>query len=165
MTLEIKIILGVVLILALLGGGYFGYRSAYDSGQTAGKAQIQTAWDNDKAAITATADAAIAAATKAKEDALANNEAISNDYQAQLSAANASASQFAQRLRNAEATIAANRSAMSKAGSGSSLKDPGAPTSSDQLGQLVALVTDLRTECAANADQLDALNKELAPQL
>lgn len=107
-------------------------------------------------------DAAIATATKQRDDALQANEVAQNGYQIQLSAANSSAADFAKRLRSAEARIAANSSAVSKDGSG---QQPS--TASSQAGD-VGLTNALGAalaECSSNAAQLDALIVELKPQL
>jgi len=159
---EIKLGIIAVIVIALALGGYLGYRSAYDSGLTAGKAEIQAAWDTDKAKIQAVTDAAIAQATKDKEDAIAANEAIQNDYQTQLSAARTLSDALAQRLRSYTASHPANSGAVSKAGSGS---EPAATSS--QAGDVIltnALGAAL-AECSANTAQLDALIVEIKRQL
>lgn len=156
-----KVIVGLALGAALSFGGYH----VADLKGKAALASLQHAWDQDKAAIQKVTDDAIAKATQERDTALQANEAISNDYQAKLSTANSDAAQFAQRLRNAENIIAANRGALPKANDNASPATTGAARGSDQLGQLVALVTGLRTECKANSDQLDALSAEMRPQL
>ena len=152
-------------LLALLAAFGWGAYADYAAGRKAGQDAIQTAWDKDKAAIQATADAAIAQATKERDAAVAANEGIENDYQAKLSAATANAATFASRLRNAESLIAANRGAVPQAGNNPGATAASTPSSADQLGQLVTLVTQLRTECKANADQLDGLIAEIKTQL
>jgi hypothetical protein len=162
MTTEVKMIaIGVGVILLALAG-YLGYRSAYDSGLMAGKAEVQTLWDADKAAIQRVADAAIAQATKERDDALTANEVAQNGYQTQLSAANASAADFAKRLRYTEALIATRSSAVPKAGSGQQ------PTATSTQSGDVSLTNALGAalaECSANVAQLDALIIEIKPQL
>jgi low affinity Fe/Cu permease len=162
---EAKIIAGLVGIIVFLGAIFFGFRTVYDAGHTAGVLLVQNEWDADKAAIQKVTDAAIASATKQRDDALAANEAIESDYQNKLSTVAASATVFAARLRNAEATIAANRNSVPKTPNNSSSTPAGTASSADQLGQLVTLVTGLRTECAANSDQLDALIAQIKTQL
>ena len=151
--------------LLAIGGviGYGHYR--YEAGDKNGSNRVTVAWDADKSAIQKAADAQLAIVTKAKEDALAANEVIQNGYQVQLSAANANAADFAIRLRRAEANLAANRGNMPKASGGSGSTDTSSPTSADQLGQLVGLVTGLRTECIKNDAQLDSLIAQSIRQL
>jgi hypothetical protein len=165
MTSEIKLIgIGLAVILLALGG-YFGFRYAYDDGEISGKAQIQTAWDADRAAIQKLTDTAIAAATKQRDEALTANEAIQNDYQTKLSAANANAADFSRRLSNALSGATANRSAVPQAGAGPSPATASTPSSAEQLGKLVGLTADLHAECVANSAQLNALIAEIKPQL
>jgi hypothetical protein len=151
----IKIGAAIALLAAL---GWLG-RAIY----SAGEQHTQLAWDAARIIEKSTYDAAVAQATKERDAALATNEAISNDYQIKLDAANSNAADFAQRLRNATARIYSNQ--VSKAGDRPAASDPSAPSSAGQLGQLVTLVTDLRTECKANSDQLDALIAEVKPWL
>ena len=158
----IAILVGIILFL---GAVFFGLRAVYDAGHSAGVSETTAQWDADKIAIQKVTDAAIAQATAERDMALKSNEAIQNDYQSKLTAATANAADFALRLRNAETLIAANRSNNSKAGGGSESATASAASSTDQLGQLVALVTDFRTECKANSDQLDSLISEIKPQL
>lgn len=165
MTAEIKAIAIAAAVLIVALGGYLGFRLAFNSGVTAGKAETQILWDNDKAKIQSVADAAIAEATKEKEAALANNEVIQNGYQAQLSAVNASAAEFAKRLRDAETRLAASSRNLPQANSGQPATATSAPTSADQLGKLAQLTADLHAECTANADQLDSLSGQIKPQL
>lgn len=146
----------------LIGLGFWGFMTVYDDGKREGANAIQTRWDADKAAITATADAAIAQANKSRDEALEANEAIQNDYTQKLSATAAAGADLAQRLRNAEARLAANRSAPSQASGGQGAPDPG-PTASD--ARLTSLLGNAFAECAANADQLDALIAEVQPQI
>lgn len=161
MLTYLKLGLGIALAAAIAWGAY----ADYAAGRKAGQDAVQTAWDKDKAQIQAVADAAIAAATKERDAALTANKGIQNDYQAKLSAANANAAGFAQRLRNAESLIAAGGSSVPKTGGGQPTAGPSSPSSADQLGSLVTLVTQLRTECSANSDQLDALIAEVKPWL
>jgi hypothetical protein len=156
-----KLAFYAVLVTAIAYGGYH----VADLKGKAALEKLQLAWDADKAAIQKAADAAIAQATKDRDAALEANGVIQSEYQTQLSSANASAAQFANRLRNAESRLTASSSSTGKANSGQTTTATGTPTSADQLGQLVSLVTDLRTECLQNADQLDSLTAEIRPQL
>lgn len=141
---------------------FFGFRAVYTAGDNAGASRVQTQWDEDKSAIQKVTDAAIATATKQRDDALQANEVAQNGYQIQLSAANSSAADFAKRLRSAEARIAANSSAVSKAGSGQ--QPSSASSQAGDVGLTNALGAAL-AECSSNSAQLDALIVELKPQL
>jgi hypothetical protein len=160
-TTEIKLIAVGVIVILLALGGYIGYRSAYDSGQTAGKAEIQSAWDTDKAKIQSVTDAAIAQATKDKEAAIAANEGIKNDLQAQLASISSDNAQLAKRLRLA-ASAPTSRNSLPKAADNQ--KSPTAPVD-DSVGRLNQLLTSALTECRTNWANYSALIKELGPQL
>jgi hypothetical protein len=162
MTLEIKAILALVLLLGLVGFGFWGYRSAYGSGQTAGKAEVQGAWDRDKAAIQALTTDAIAQAMKDKDAALIANEGVRHDLQTQVDSARAIAGNLAQRLRIATARSASNSGPVSQAGPRQGAATTVPASSNDAI--TVAIANAL-TECAVNADNHDALIKELTPQL
>ena len=162
MATETKII---VFLLALLGLGILAWvvkDRIYDSGVTAGKATIQLAWDQNKAEIQKTADDAIAAATKQRDDALSANEGIQSDYQTQLTSARALNGSLADRLRQYEARAAANSGTVPKAGGG---QGPPAAGAAPSVGRFDDLVGAAFGECASNSIQLNALIKELGPQL
>jgi DNA-directed RNA polymerase subunit F len=155
--MEAKLIglLGIIIAFVAL----FGWAEM----ERAGKNKIQAEFTQYKLTAAQEAATAIAAVNKERDDALTSNEAIALDYQNKLSTVAASATVFAQRLRNAEATIA--RNTVPKAGSGQPTTATISPSSADQLGKLAQLTADLHAECVANADQLDALIAELKPQL
>jgi hypothetical protein len=165
LSLEAKAILIGLLVVSLAVGGYFAFREAYDLGNTAGKAETQELWDADRSKIQTITDAAIAAANKQRDDALEANEVTASEYQKKVDAANSSAADFSKRLSNALASLAANRSAPSQTGGAPTASDPGPSPVAQQLGQLAAIVTGLRTECSQNADQLDGLIASIKPQL
>jgi hypothetical protein len=160
--MELKAILIGVAVLALACGGYWAYRSAYDAGDKAGAARVQVLWDADKASIQQVTAAALAKVNADKDAALQANEVIENELQAQLSAANASAGELAQRLRNAQSSLAANRSQLPKAGGGS---NAAAATSDPGLGPIDDAIAGALAECAANRARQVALIGELKPQL
>lgn len=162
MSLQIKAI-AILLALVVLVGGFFGYGAWRESvGKKNGANRIQVAWDADKAKIQAVTDAAIAQATAQKDMALQANEVIANDYQTQLSAAVADADSLAERLRNAEARLAAHSDTAAKAGDQPGITETGPQASHGELTNAVARVF---AECTENADQLDALIAEIRPQL
>jgi chromosome segregation ATPase len=162
MSEEIKAIaIGVGVILLALAG-YFGYRSAYDSGQTAGKAETQILWDADRIAIQKVADDAIAENTKEKEAALAANEGITNDLQNQLSSIRDLSGNLAMRLRDAESRAAASAGSLSQANDKLRTASGALNASLEQINGAVA---DTINECGANNAKYTALVKELRPQL
>ena len=162
MTTEIKLIVAGVLVIALGLGGFLLYRSAYDSGQTAGKAEIQVQWDTDKSKIQAVTDAAIAQATKDKEAAIAANEGIQNDLQTQLASMRDLNTTLAKRMRLASSNPSANSGTLPQAAGN---KDPVSAPANDSVGRLNQLLADALTECRANWANYSALIKELSPQL
>src|SRR5208282_2576891 len=162
MTTEAKLIAILVALLLLVGGIWYLTEQAHATGYKAGSAAIQVQWDQDKAAIQKTADAAIATATKERDDALAANEGISSDLQTQLSSARALNGQLANSLRQYQARAAASSGAVPKAGSGQ-----GATTtpSTPSLGQLDAATGAALTECYSDRLEYEALIKEIIAQL
>jgi len=158
----LKAIVITVVAILLIVGGWYGYHAAYKAGAGAGAAHIQVLWDADKAQIQAVTDKALAEANAAHDQAVTNNEAITDAYEAQLTSADALSDDLAHRLRDAEARAAANRGAVSKAGSGPGVVGPAPPSGPGQLERSLAAAL---TECRANSDQLAALIAELRPQL
>jgi hypothetical protein len=148
--------------LALLAAIGWGVVADYHAGKKAGSDAVQAAWDKDKASIQAVADAAIATATKERDAALEANEAVSNDYQTQLSAARALSGSLAAKLRDYAARTSASGGGVSKAGSGQGTA--GTSTPSGDAGLTNALGAAL-AECSANTAQLDALIVEIKPQI
>jgi hypothetical protein len=155
-------IIGAVALLAFFAWGAY---ADYSAGKKAGSDAVQRLWDADLLKRQALTDAAIAKATQERDAALTANGVIQDEYQAKLTVANNNAADFAQRLRNATSRLLASSSAMHSSGSGQIAPDPSAPSSAGQLGQLLALITGLRSECIENAAQLTALQKEITPQL
>ena len=95
--------------LALLAAIGWGVVADYQAGKKAGSDAIHAAWDKYKASIQAVADAAIATSNKGSGDvALEANEAVSNDYQTQLSAARALSGSLAAKLRDYAARTSAS---------------------------------------------------------
>jgi hypothetical protein len=152
-------IVGAVLLLAAV---FFGFRAVYDAGDKSGAARIQLQWDQDKADIQRLSDAAIANVTKERDAALQANEVAQNGYQAELSAANASAADFARRLRSAEARLAASSGSVPQASGGQQSADPSSQAGDVRLTNALGAAL---AECSENAAQLDALIVELKPQL
>jgi hypothetical protein len=160
--METKLLFVLAFIAALLIGGWWLDEHAYHSGLTAGKAEVQTAWDQDKAAIEKLDEAAIAKANKDRDDALATNEGIQNDLQTQLATARALNTDLAQRLRAYEISSTARGNSVSEARGG-----PDTPTAAvnASLGRLDDATAAALSECAANRTNQIALIGEIVPQL
>jgi hypothetical protein len=158
--LQAKVIIWVIVAVALVGFGFYEYRTVYNSGKQAGMEQIQDLWDKDKIAVQVVTDKAIADATAQRDMALKANEVIHDDYETKLSAAAASANLFAQRLR--DAYRAADRGAVPKGGSGQGSTAPSQPSGNDRL---TGLLSAAAAECLTNDDTLDALVGQISPQL
>lgn len=162
--MEAKLIAGLLALIGIVGLTGWGILADYDAGKKAGSDAVQKLWDTDKASIQATADAAIATATKERNDALAANEVLHDQYQNQLANVAADSASFAKRLRNAQAIIAAGSRQVPANSSGQSGVSPGQQNSAEQLGQLVTLTTALRAECVVNDDALDDLYQSIDKQ-
>jgi NhaP-type Na+/H+ and K+/H+ antiporter len=152
-------------LLVLLAVFCWGAIADYSAGKKAGQNSIQAAWDMDKAAIAKVTADAIAQRTAERDMALRANEVIHANYDAQLAANAASAVVFAGRLRDAETRLATNSRSAAETNHLAGSATTSAAASADQFGQLVGLITDLRSECIKNDDQLDTLIAQLKPQL
>jgi hypothetical protein len=149
----------------VLGALFWLTHAIYAAGDKAGAARIQVAWDQDKAEIAKLTAEAIAKTTAERDTALQANEVIHGEYVQQLASVTADSAQFAHRLRDAAVSLAAHRSALQQASDLAGSAAASAAKVTDQLGQLVGLVTDLRAECIQNDDALDALVAEINRQL
>ncbi len=157
---DIKIIAALIALISLLGAGAWGYRAIYDKGHAAGMAQVQVAWDADKAAIAKLAADQLAKVSEERDQALANNEAITNDLNAQIQTERNLNSSLASRLRHYQ--TAAGSSAVPESGDQPAAADT---PESQSLGRLNDALAAALTECAVNRDNYNALIKELTPQL
>lgn len=162
MTLEIKLIVAAVLLLALGVGGFVLYRHIYDLGE----AHTQALWDADKAAqalVLAKAQADTLAAQKAKEDA---SNAISVQYEQKLKDARARADALASLVRGYEDYLRAGRVPEVPATPGGTATAPAGPGRGGELEPGVdAAIAQAINACAHDAAQLDALiawNKTIA---
>jgi hypothetical protein len=164
MTTEIKMIALLVGVIALLGGGVGLHHLGYSQGDTAGSARVQLSWDADKAQIQAVAAQALATATKQRDDALQANQVLHDQYEQRIAGISADSADFAKRLRNAQAIIAAGSRPVPAGNSGQDKLPSGAADSAQQLGQLVTLTTKLRAECLKNDADLDDLYESLNRQ-
>lgn len=158
--MEAKAILILAAIIALVGFGFYQYRSAFNNGKQAGMEQVQTAWDEARLAEQKVTAAAIAQATKERDDALSNNEGISNDLQAQLLAARSLNTALTDSLRKYQAGHPSGT--VPKAGGGQgTLADaiaPGVGSLDDSLGNAL-------DECYTTRVRYEALIKQITPQL
>jgi hypothetical protein len=161
-TAEVKIIAALGLLIAILGGLWWYGEHRYNLGLAAGKAEIQTAWDVDKANIQKVTDAAIAQANAQKDAALQANEVIANGYAAKLSAAQSSVSTLASQLRDTRTRLAAHQRSLPQAPN-----NPGAPTgtATSSPGLLDVAIANTVSECAAVRAGYEALIAEITRQL
>jgi cytoskeletal protein RodZ len=154
---EAKLIGGLVALIAIVALTGWGIVADFDAGKKSGSDAVQKLWDTDRASIQATADAAIATATKQRDDAIQANQVLHDQYETKLASVAADSATFAQRLRNAQAIIAAGSRPVPAGNSGQSLVSSSGSNSAQQLGQLVTLTTELRAECLRNDAALDDL--------
>ena len=145
-----------VLVLMVCEGVLVGYHE-----HKAGAAEVQVLWDADKASVAKTAAAALAAEQAKTIAALNANQGIIHDYDAKLSAATASNSDLALRLRHALGATASCSSVPETPGV------PGtAPASTPSgAGSVADALAAAITESELNAAQLDALIDQIKPQL
>lgn len=158
MGIEYKLIAGGILALILGCAAYFGLHQVY----AAGEAHTQLAWDKDRIAIQAAADKQIAQLAAERDMAVRANEGITNDLQAQIIAARASADAYATSLRDTRTRLAALSSQMPKAANNASPATGAAPPS---VGQLDAATGAALAECAEVRADYKGLIAELRVQL
>jgi hypothetical protein len=157
---EAKIIAALAIIIAALGGMlYYGHVR-----EAAGIAQEKVLWDQDIQNREVTFDAKMAELAKQLAQTEAMNESIQEQYNETLAQASASASLFAERLRNATIALSASNSTLSKVGGLLGSATASQADSAERLGQLLGLIADFHTECVKNDAQLDALVREVRPQ-
>lgn len=154
---ETRLVAILVGVLLTCGGGWYLHHSGYNQGDTAGSSRVQLEWDQNKADIQRIADEALVTATKQRDDAIQANQVLHDQFLKDQAAAAADTAQFAARLRNAESIIAASGRSVPAGGAGQSDVPSGGTSSAQQLGSLVTLVAELRRECKANDDALDAI--------
>jgi hypothetical protein len=162
--MEAKLIAILLGVIALIVGVVYEYHAIYNDGMSAGKAEVMTAWDKDKAEIATLAAEQAAKNASDEAAALIHDQEVHDDYEAQLSTANARADELTQRLRLAftAARAAADSGPVQKGPNGSSSVPQSQPISVERLTQLF---TAAAAECLANDDALDALYSDLSPQL
>ena len=162
MTLELKLIAGALILLALVGGVWGYGHVRYVAGENAGKAEVQALWEIDKAAIAKLADEAKAEAIATEDAAQRRNQGVIDDYQTALSNARASASALTASLRDARARLTTNSRAVSQ-----TPNNPGAApgAAAPGVGQADVLLGDALAECAATRAGYAALIEQLVPQL
>jgi hypothetical protein len=149
--------------IAVLGALFWVTHAVYEAGDRNGAARVQKDWDDDKAAIVKVTAQAIADATKQRDDALNANEAIQNDYQTELLTARATAIQFAQRLRDYQTRAATDRGPVPKAGDHQNSSATSAESAAE--AGIYERLANYDQSCQADAAQLNALIREIRPQL
>lgn len=159
---EVRLIAGLVALIAVVALTGWGIVADFDAGKRAGSDAVTKLWDADRLKIQSAADAQIAAQTKAKEDALAANEVIRSDYETQLLAARSMSDTLSLRLRQYISSHPADPGNVPKASDRPYPTDPGSQAGDVRLTN--ALGSAL-AECSANTAQLDALIIEIKSQL
>ena len=156
----IAILVGVVLVLAAV---FFGFRAVYDAGDNAGAARVQIEYDQFKSDQSRLAAQELATVTKQRDDAIANNEVVTNDLQAQLSASQSNADSLIKRVSDYQNRLSASANALRQAASD---KDTaiasGIAASQSRLNQAIA---SYDAACQRDAIRLNKLIDELTPQL
>jgi hypothetical protein len=163
MGIEVKALAGLVIIILLGLGGFLGYRSAYDSGQMAGEAEIQTQFDQFKIESAKAAAGELATVIKERDDAIANNEAVTHDLQTQLSASVSNADSLVKRVSDYQARLSASADALRQAaGDKDAAVAAGIAASQGRLTQAIAAYDGA---CQRDALRLTQLIAEITPQL
>jgi hypothetical protein len=158
---EAKGIAAVLGLLALITAVAWYSLKQYDDGRAQGRAEVTAEWDQDKLEIAkATADQ-IAKITKERDDAVANNDGVANDLQAQITNLRSLNSALYQRLRLATRP-AAGSGPVPKA---SDNTDAATAAANDRLGQIDDALAATLTECAVTRSNYKALIAEITPQL
>jgi hypothetical protein len=163
-ALVIRIAVALVGLGFLAGLGFWGYRTVYDAGLTAGRAEIQAKWDADRIA----ADQKLATieadnAEKLRQADELNQETV-DEYEHKLATVADSVSSYASRLHAVEAKLAA-------AGAGSPVpqaaNQPATPPTPLAIGpgQIESAIGARLAECDVNEAQLSALITEIKPQI
>jgi len=150
-----KLAAAFLVLLALA----WGVDRIYHAGDDSGAARVQAKWDANLADINRVADAAIAEANRKRDEAIAANGAIHDEYETKLNSANAVATDFAVRLRDA---YSAGGRSLPKAGGVPGSTETSQPPGDDRLTGLLGRAA---AECLQNSAQLDALAAEIKPQL
>jgi hypothetical protein len=158
----------LVLAMAL-----WAWHAHYKAGYKAGQAQVRALWDADEAAEAKVAADQIAA-NKLHEAAVeARNEEIARENDAKTAATLADNDRLRRLLASARAAASSGRAAQGDSepvadAAGSPRQDEGAGATapeSDLAARIDAAIADALTEARQNADQLDALQAEIRPQL
>lgn len=152
--IKLLIPLGVLAVL-VVGVGLIHHR-----GVVAGRAEVQTRFDSYVARSDAIAAKAEKDARDKEDKAKVLNEKTISDYKLQLASSDAYGQSLSRKLRLA----------IAKAGGGGVPQgpdQPGAAGPSPQggLAEIADAVGRTASECRDNDDQLDALIKEISPQV
>lgn len=150
-------------LLALLAAVGWGAYADYHAGKKAGQDAIQTQFDQFKIDSAKAAATALAAVTKERDDAIANNEAVTNDLQAQLSATRSNANDMAASVRDYQARLSASTDALRQA------TDQQRTAAASGIAASKARFDELSkgydAACQRDAIRLNKLTAEIKPQL
>jgi hypothetical protein len=156
----IATLVGIIAIIAFVG---WAMVADYEAGKHAGEALVQTEFDKFKSDSTAAANKALATVTKERDDAIANNEAVTNDLQAQLSATQSSADSLVKRVSDYQTQLRASSDALRQA---SSDKDAAIASGiAASQSRLTQALTAYDSACQRDAIRLNKLTTEISPQL
>jgi hypothetical protein len=156
MSLLLKLLPYIAGVVFIVGCGMY----VHHAGVTAGRSQIQTKFDAFVRASDAVVAKQIAKNAADKAAAEKANADTLKDYQRKLSDSAAYGRTLANRLRDYLAQ--ANSGPLPKDDHNPSTLEPGQTPSDTGIGERIGAAF---AECRDNADQLDALIHELAPQL
>jgi DNA primase len=146
---------GAAIVLGVL---WAAYGSWHHSVYNAGKAEVQAAWDKDKAGRQAIVDAAVKQQQERDDAIIQANAKDLDKYRAVVADAASAGLALARRLRDAERRQHAAESALSEINSRPGAAAPGADSGD---GPLTIAVGAALAECTDNAAQLNALSAEV----
>lgn len=164
MSLEAKVVAGLVVAIILAAGGAWGYHAIWASGHDAGAAEKQIEFDRFKSDLANKADAEKTANEQAEAEATRLKQEEDDRVKAQLAALAADRDQFATRLRNALAGAGPHPNAPTQVPGQPGTAQAGGQSCDASAGRLSGLIADARAECLANDARLDALVEEVLPQ-
>lgn len=160
----------IAAVVAVVLVGWWQLHAFGERHERIGGARIQALWDADELAEKAVADAATLAAQLQDAADAARNQRIADDHAKELAAATADRDRYLgllQRARAAASTVrtgeAANLTGASEASTPRGSAETGALA--EHLAAIDRATADVMVEARQNADQLDALQSQLVPQM
>lgn len=162
MTLTTKILAVLVGLGLAAGAGVFAYSRIFDSGLTAGRAEVQAKWDKDRLRMQKLIDAAAAENAKNHEVAAVRDQEAEDAYNSVVQGTAAVAAAYARSLHDYENRLAASSNAVSI-----SRYFAKSPTAADVSGPrpIDAAIGARLAECDQHEAAYQALISELTPQV